>query len=1002
MKDEFYIIKDKLEEIIFAPLLSIFFNTIDNETRYIIKIRDLVKSHLIKLKDSNHDEVNFWNEVKCYNSTFLELLNNREDSGYPDIFNKELSELSSRYDDFLKHTDVKRIEEQDNERFKILVGDSLIIKIFKIIKSIVYFITTPYGRTRNLIRKIFKDYEKSLRRWKRKIYFRNLLKLIIRNRLLDNFLDIIREMNMDMTAALLTVRLGEEKINNHFTEGFPDDKIQLLLPGDAKIFEAEREINSALKILQKIRESLQQNSSILLNNIINELDALYAKAGTIEFLSWNYSERIVEKEYNKLIVSYKNSVNGWNNTIYSLFEGWKLDKDIYQNEILNVQELYLLKEESKCKIIEKIIPSLEEMENWLSESKSRIEKQNGAVNFSETLTFEKSALSEILRAVLISKTAEILLDEQIPGSVDKLELNLKSNIERTLTRRAIVKTELYNKEIETSEIEYIDPAEIIRFEIFPSLLKGTHKLKSSIVEQIDEVQKELDDIYGIADLNLRSAINAIDSKRKDLPGGDPKSVVAEGLHRSISKVYEIKSKLLGIYENISRSSSESIASLNKKISELPRLDNISEISSKLIKEKTFEKSLQSKVKRKNILSESIRQMSLHLQKWYKKSSENEPKKNPMSGGEFLNETGNAINKLPYVYQRLFRIEPLVDEKFYEPRTKEMNLLNSAFENWIKGKYAPIVLTGEKGSGVTTTINIFLKSNRNNLSTYELIKGKVENAVTGEEELIKFLGTLLRINPAGKKEIVNSLNTSGKKKIIIIDKIQRMFLRKLGGFNALRLLIEIISETSRNVFWLLTSNIYAWNYMDKVINISDYFGNIIKMNPLSDKQIIDIIQRRHRVSGYNMWFKPSTADLQNKNFLKLNDNKKQIYLREKYFSKLNKFAKSNLSITLLFWMRSTLEVKNDTITIGSLDELDFSFLQSLNDEKIFTLNSMLIHDGLTLENHSVMFNLNIERSKLIFSLLNDDGIITKNNAGFIISPYLYRQAVHLLQSKNILH
>lgn len=1009
MKEEFVIIKEELEKIISSALLSNLLNYIDKDIRLINKIRDLINLHLINLKESTITEIKFHNEIKCYNNAFLELLNKRDEIRSSGNSDKELSGLSEKYNYFLGLTDYKRIEFQDNERFKLMKGDSTLNRIFKIIKSIFYFLTTFFGRIRNLSRKISGQYEKPLRQWKRKIYYRNLLKLIIRNRLLLNFLDIFRDMNRDLISALHTAWMSEEKINNHFTDDILTFKPEKLIPDETTIAGYEREINSALKILQKTKDGLKQNSALLLDNIINELDTLYSKAGTVEFLSWHYSERIVEKEYNELITKYKNSVKGWDNTLYALLEAWKFNKDIYINEILNVQEMHLLKDESRYKIVEKVIPGLEEIGKKLKESKNRIEKLN-TTNLREALSLEKWNLSESLGTGLINKTAETLLDEQIPESVDKLEVNLKVNIENTLTKRAIVKTEMYNKEIRNSEIEYINPLELIGFEIFPAFLKETHKLKSSIIEHIDEVQNELDNIYGIADLNLESAINTVGSDKNDLPGNDPKSIAAEGLHMSITKVYEIKSKLMDIYDNIKNLSSESIASLNKKIEGLPNSDNFNEIKLKLDDAKTREKSEESKNKTlfslKNILPDSIRQNSplSHKHMNFSAHSGSEPKKIQVSGGisYFLNETGNPVNKLPYVYQRLFRIEPLADEKFYEPRTREMNLLNSAFENWTEGKYAPVVLVGEKGSGITTLINIFLKNIRNNLNSYVLIKGKVESAIAEEEGLIKYLGSQLGINSADKNDILYYLNFSGKKRIIVIEKMQRLFLKKIGGFKALKLLFEIISATSRNVFWMLTANIYAFNYMDKVLNISDYFGYVIKMNPLSDQQIIDIILHRHGISGYNIYFRPSPMDLQNKNFIKLPENRKQIYLNVKYFSGLNKFAKSNLGVSLLFWMRSVIEVKNDTITISSLDELDFSSLYRLSDEKIFTLNSILVHDGLTMENHSAIFNQDIEKSRLIFLSLNDDGIINKNNAGYIINPYLYRQTVNLLHTKKILH
>ena len=124
--------------------------------------------------------------------------------------------------------------------------------------------------------------------------------------------------------------------------------------------------------------------------------------------------------------------------------------------------------------------------------------------------------------------------------------------------------------------------------------------------------------------------------------------------------------------------------------------------------------------------------------------------------------------------------------------------------------------------------------------------------------------------------------------------------------------------------------------------------------------------------------------------------------KKYFEELNKFAQSNISLALLFWLRSAKEILDDVIKIGKPPELDYSFLESFSEDKIFALSTLVLHDGLTQKDHSDIFNIPISKSELLFMLMHDDGIIIKQNNLFIVNPLLYRQVVGLLKSRNILH
>ncbi len=1006
MKEEFVVIREEIEEIVNSSFLSALTRKIDEQILFINEIRDLVKTHLLNLEELTGDELKFYKEIENYNTKLLSILEKKSPGKNVLGFKEEFSDLILNYNEFLKMTDKKRIEEQDEDRFKYLKDDSFAVKAVKLFKSAGYLFTTSPRRILNLIRRLFHNPDKSLKRWKRTVYFRNLIQLIVRDKLLLKSFDLVKELNRDFSSSYQSAWMSEEKINRHFTSELHFSDILRYLPSEEEVNLFDKGFDSVLKLLQKTRNSIKLKTGENLDVIFNELDEIYSKAGTLEYPAWRYSIKKVRNSEENVEEKYRQLSGGWSNTLYTLFEDWKLNKDIYINEALEVQQLYLLKEESRQKIIDKIVPGFDEIKRILFAGKNRIEEQQNPERLKEVLLREKSSLHTILGEQLIKDTAEQLLSEGIPGTIDELEINLRRNIEKTSVKRAIVKTEVYDREIRDSEIESIDPGELIRFEILPEFLKETHKLKASIVEQVDDIQKKLLNIDEIADFNLESAIASADSS-----GNNPRSIAVEGLQRAISKTDEIKSQLFDLNETIINSSSSAVSSYNRKILKLTNTDNVVEIRLRVAKAKAIEKTLQLRGKAIQSVKDFIpgirslsKEVFLGTGELYGNFRRRFGLERPKTGisaeiSDFLTETENAINKLPYVYQRLFRTEPLEDEKFYERREREIEALKFAYIKWKNGSYAPAVLIGEKGGGITTTINFLLK---NIALEEELIRTDADKTIECEEALLKFFGSVLKTGFRDYLEIIHFLNAAENKKIIIIENVQHLFIRRIGGFRSFKRFFEIISATNRNIFWIVSSNLYSWNYLERVLSISDYFSYTVKLHPFTDDQIVDIILKRHRVSGYNIHFEPSASDLQNKTYQRLSDSEKQKYLKVKYFSELNKFARSNLSISLFYWMRSTREVKNDTITIGSLEDLDFSFLRGLSDEKVFTLYSLLIHDGLTVKQHSMVFNQSEEKSRLNLLLLSDDGIITHTKSGFIINPLLYRQTVSLLQIKNILH
>lgn len=1012
MNEEFISIKEKVEGFFDSAFLSVLDKKIDKQIIVLNNIRDLIKLHLLDLNDVLSDESKFYKEIENYNTRLLTILQENSVERNSSEFSEDFSELIQYYNRLIDDTDSKRTEEQDDDRFRILSEDKFSIKIFKLFKKPAYILTTFPGRISNLFRKIFHHQPRVLRKWKRKVYLKDLIRINVIDSLLVKSFDLIDLLNKNLADSYQKIWKGEEKLNKHFTSELHSPDLKQYVPGDQEIRQCENEFDSALNLLRKNKDDFRKKYKDNLDEVFADFMTLYRKAGTIEYPKRLHTGNRLEKSAKVVEAKYRKLSKGWSNTLYSLFDDWKFNKDIYRNEILEVQELFLLKKQITQKITDKILPGFDEIKRVLTSCKFRFENKSNSEEWRDILIKEKADLSQILDGKLIINTAELLVMEGITETIDELEVNFRKNIEKSFVKRAIVKIRDYNREIRDAEIENIDPQELIRFDILPEFLRDIQKLKASVVEKVDTIQKELLNIGQIADFNLESAIASIEFWQEEKQTeDDPGVIAAEGLQRAVSKTEELKSSLFDIKESITNSASLSVASYNEKLLKLTQTDNIFEIRLRIAKAKAIEKSVEYRKKTVQSLKQLIPGIITLLKQAFISSGslyknirlrlglEKQQTKISAEISDFLTESENAINKLPYVYQRLFRIEPLEDEKFYEPRTKEINTVAVAYNNWKLGRYVPLILVGEKGSGLTTTVNFLMDTITRG---EDLIRADARNTVEDKDDFLKLFSSMLSSNFTEYYEIINLLNSSASKKVIILENIHYLFIRRVGGFESLQILFEIISATNQNVFWIITSNIYAWNYLERVLNISDYFSYVIKLSPFTDKQIVDIILRRHRVSGFNILFEPSLDDLQDKNFQKKDESEKQIYLKEKYFSELNRFARSNLSISLFFWMCSTREVKNNIITIGSLEGLDFSFLQNLSDEKIFTLYALLIHDGLTVKQHSVVFNQTEEKSRLNLLLLSDDGIITKTKNGYIINPLLYRQTVSLLQSKNILH
>ena len=122
----------------------------------------------------------------------------------------------------------------------------------------------------------------------------------------------------------------------------------------------------------------------------------------------------------------------------------------------------------------------------------------------------------------------------------------------------------------------------------------------------------------------------------------------------------------------------------------------------------------------------------------------------------------------------------------------------------------------------------------------------------------------------------------------------------------------------------------------------------------------------------------------------------------YFDKLETLAIGNIRLSQLFWLRSINEFDGEKIKINSLSDMNFSFLKELDEDKLFALMAMILHDGITIDECIEIFNLQKHEAELLISSMVDDGISIETPDGYKVNFLLYAGVIKILRDKNIIH
>lgn len=790
------------------------------------------------------------------------------------------------------------------------------------------------------------------------------------------------------------------------------ERIALFSNIDADNFDTNISINSLIQKVEKDEFKTIVNEIRLLNekisnNIVDCIESFFKDyyEGKIIPEDGFSSKTNPEKECKILLSNISKIRNNWNNTVFLLSEDWKLDLEIHSLRFSILKEYFDFSNAINNKFTIPVDEKLNLIKNVLVELKSKLENterknEESFINeyINAKIEFKRQVVLKLLPAV-----KDIIIKSNIPGEIDNIETTSIRNFNSISPKRYILKNPEYDRPIQRSEFDSISPQELLAYEMMPDFKSVFPGLKTAFIKHVQAFETKVTEIPQIIEFAIESA-NAYLGKNDNID--EAVKIGTNGIDRAENKLNDLlRLHKTFINKEIERLK-ESIEGFIKEITVIADNESAYQIKLRITKLKAIERSKAIRTKVLNqirnilpVIIEYFRKSVSFLRRSSEKISKQllyEEKRHFITTdtSDYLTATEASISKLPYIYQRLFKIEALETFEMYIDRQESMDILFKAYKKWKEGKFAPTAVIGEKGSGKTSLINRFIKTKIHNEKVIHLDLHTINMDPEGVYNEIE--------KEIGKPEISDDKNVSPQGSIVIIDGLERLFISEINGFRYLLKTMKLISERSKDIFWIISCHLYSWIFVDKIYKISDYFGYHVKLGELSAEDIENIIMRRHNISGFKLVFESFSPKRPVVNFKKLTDDEEQQSLKQDYFKYITEFNKSNIAQAFLYWLRSTLRLEDDTVYIRKIGEMDENFVDSVSRPKMIALKNILIHNGITIDGHSRIFGQDEEMSKLTLDQMLDDGLLIKKHEYYYINPLIYSQIVNQFYKLNLLH
>ena len=353
-------------------------------------------------------------------------------------------------------------------------------------------------------------------------------------------------------------------------------------------------------------------------------------------------------------------------------------------------------------------------------------------------------------------------------------------------------------------------------------------------------------------------------------------------------------------------------------------------------------------------------------------------------------------RLPLIYGRLFRLKPLEDPRFLVGRKEEMQALARVRTLWDGGRAVSVLLIGARGSGKTSLLNCAVDRL---FTDSTVVRGSFRERVQTCVEMDEFLRGLLNLSQ--DQDLRTALMS--ERRVIIIEEVERAFLRRMGGLEGLRRFLSLIADTSPVTLWVLAVNFTACKYLNAAVGIGQYFSHRLNVTSVSPQDLRKAILLRHNLSGLRLRFARRQARRQAVDRLRRAAGL-QKRAADLFFEALYAQSGGVFRSAFHLWSRYIDRVDGGVLYLRDPTPPDFKpIADSLSREDIFTLQALLQHGSLEPEEHAAVFGRSADESRIHLERLADREVLEPEpgGRGWRVRPEAAFAVRTILEGENLL-
>ena len=363
--------------------------------------------------------------------------------------------------------------------------------------------------------------------------------------------------------------------------------------------------------------------------------------------------------------------------------------------------------------------------------------------------------------------------------------------------------------------------------------------------------------------------------------------------------------------------------------------------------------------------------------------------------------------LPAEYLAHFDFSTLNDEGLCIGFDEEFVHIRSAIERWQQKRVSSFVIYGHRGAGKSTLLNM---AQRHLFVDQPVTYETVTQKMTTTEALVEYLAKLLGFPAGNGSDAVAEVLLAGPRRAILLDDCHHLFLRNIGGLEAIRYLFWLIAKTNNHLLWGISFDKSSYDFLNQVLPLRELFHVHVALEERNSEELRRLMMARHNRSGVSLHY---VHDKRNEKALRrqmkaLRQQHRsaranpQEALELAFFDSLATACAGNVIVALFYWLRSLRVEDAGRYQVRPFEALDLSLIWEFSQEHVFILAALLQHGTLTamelgqiLDTNRIAIRLELE----ILANLNVLQLDPKTDK-FEVNPVVQKTACNMLRSRNL--